>query len=102
MPRKSASGDKAWSDPDDAPPLTKAFFERADLYRGKRLVRRGRPKSDVVKRQVTLRLDPDVIDGLRATGPGWQTRANHALKTWLALSDDRGEVAAMEGSGVRG
>jgi uncharacterized protein (DUF4415 family) len=32
------------------------------------------------KAQVTLRLDQDVIEGLRATGSGWQVRANEALR----------------------
>jgi len=32
---------------------------------------------------VSLRLDQDVVDGLRATGPGWQGRVNAALKEWL-------------------
>lgn len=38
---------KKWIDPDDAPELTDAFFERADEYRGTKLVKRGRgrPKS---------------------------------------------------------
>ena len=83
MPRKPGAGAPAWSDPDDAPELTEAFFERADVFEGQRLVRRGRPKQDKVKRQVTLRLDAEVVEGLRATGPGWQTRANAALAAWL-------------------
>ena len=84
MTRKHASGETAWVDPDDAPPLTRAFFERADLYEGERLVRRGRPKLASAKRQVTLRLDPDIVERLRASGPGWQTRVNEALRSWLA------------------
>lgn len=44
---------------------------------------RGRPKLVAPKRQVTLRLDADVIDGLRSTGRGWQTRVNEALRQWL-------------------
>jgi uncharacterized protein (DUF4415 family) len=32
---------------------------------------------------VTLRLDPDLLDRLRASGPGWQTRVNKALRDWL-------------------
>ena len=35
----------AW-DPDTAPELTKEYFERADLYHGNKLIRRGRPPSD--------------------------------------------------------
>ena len=33
---------------------------------------------------VSIRLSPDVVEGLRATGEGWQTRADEALRTWLA------------------
>ena len=40
----------------------------------------GRPKVDQPKRQITLRLDADVIEAMRASGPGWQVRANEALK----------------------
>jgi uncharacterized protein (DUF4415 family) len=29
---------------------------------------------------VSLRLERDVVDGLRASGPGWQTRANDMLR----------------------
>ena len=38
------------------------------------------PKSDRPKKSVHLRLDQDVIDKFKATGPGWQTRINKALK----------------------
>ena len=87
MPRKPDTGAPAWIDPDDAPGLDRAFFERADLYEGDRVVRRGRPKLEKPKRQVTLRLDAEVVERLRATGPGWQTRANAALAEWLARLD---------------
>jgi hypothetical protein len=45
MPRKPAGGEAVWTDPDDAPVLTKAFFAAADVYEGERLLRRGRPRS---------------------------------------------------------
>jgi len=48
--------------------------------------RRGRPSGStatVRKVPTTIRFDPDVLDGLRATGRGWQTRANDALREWL-------------------
>ena len=32
------------------------------------------------KTRVTIRLDSDVVDCLRAGGPGWQTRANDMLR----------------------
>ena len=42
--------------------------------------KRGRPKLDHPKVQVTLRLDQEVVDGFREDGPGWQGRINEALK----------------------
>jgi uncharacterized protein (DUF4415 family) len=69
--------------------LTEEWFERATLYDGERVIRRGRPKLASPKAQVTLRLDADVLAGLRATGPGWQSRANAALKDWLATLSGR-------------
>jgi len=30
-----------------------------------------------------IRLDADVLEAFRATGKGWQTRMNNALKDWL-------------------
>jgi len=84
MNAKQNAGDSPWKDPDDAPELTDEFFERATLYEGAQMVRRGRPVAETRKVQVTLRLDADVLAGLRETGPGWQTRANAALKQFLA------------------
>lgn len=85
MPKKKSVGSKAWRDPDDAPELTGKWFRDADLYEGERLVRRGRgrPRLERPKAQITLRLDQDVIDGLRATGEGWSGRVNDALRRWL-------------------
>lgn len=45
---------------------------------------RGRPKTGKVI--VTLRLDPEVVEALRADGPGWQPRANALLRAALKIS----------------
>jgi len=45
---------------------------------------RGRPRKAQCKQQVTLRLDPDIVERFRASGKGWQTRMNDALRQWLA------------------
>jgi BrnA antitoxin of type II toxin-antitoxin system len=48
-------------------------------------IRRTRgPNKRPAKEQVAIRLDQDVVGALRASGPGWQTRVNAALKEWLA------------------
>ena len=35
------------------------------------------------KERITIRLSPDVVARFRATGDGWQTRVDAALKDWL-------------------
>ena len=80
MPTKKKTGASKWVDPDDAPKLTKEWFEHADLYHGDKLIRRGRPKAESTKKLVSLRLDPDVIAHFRRSGPGWQRRINETLR----------------------
>jgi uncharacterized protein (DUF4415 family) len=48
-----------------------------------KLRRRG-PQKTPRKIPVSIRLSPDVAEGLRATGNGWQTRADQALRLWLS------------------
>ncbi|AWN43920.1 BrnA antitoxin family protein [Methylobacterium durans] len=56
--------------PDGMPPGVAAAF----------VSRIGRPKAERRKVPVTIRLDPDVVAAFKATGPGWQTRMNDALR----------------------
>lgn len=82
-------------DPDEAPPWTDEQIVRADLAVGGEVVRkgqgtlsrpRGRPKPSKPKQHVSLqqhvslRLEADVIDAYRATGPGWQARMAQILR----------------------
>ena len=67
----------AMADP-DAIPLTDAQWQQV-----KPLVHRGRPLGSGTKTQVTLRLDMEVIQKFKASGDGWQTRINDALKSWV-------------------
>ena len=84
MNAKKPATPNTWTDPDDAPELTEEFFERADVYIGDTLVRRGRPRAERTKQAVTMRYDVDIIAAFKATGAGWQTRMNDALRDWLA------------------
>lgn len=52
----------------------------ADFKQMKKL---GRPKADVTKERITIRLSPDVLERFRATGSGWQTKVDAALRDWL-------------------
>ena len=45
---------------------------------------RGRPKKSVTKKATNIRLSPDVLDGLKKLGRGWQTRVDEAMREWLS------------------
>ena len=49
-----------------------------------RPVKLGRPFAQQTKERITIRLSADVLAAFRATGTGWQTRVDAALKDWLA------------------
>jgi len=40
---------------------------------------RGRPKAEKTKVSVTMRVDGDVVDYFKRSGPGWQTRMHAVL-----------------------
>ncbi|WP_407518655.1 BrnA antitoxin family protein [Methylobacterium oryzisoli] len=70
---------------DDAPDLSDVAPETGDFHIGDRLVRprMGRPPLAGRTEEVTLHLDADVIARYRASGPGWQSRMNAALREAL-------------------
>jgi len=87
MRTKKSTGARGLIDPDDAPRLTRAWFEKADLYRGKKLVNKGgRPKSRAPKIAIHIRLSPDVLAHFKSGGPGWQTRIDATLRKAARLS----------------
>jgi len=45
--------------------------------------KRGRPVVGEPKISISLRVPVSVLNGFKATGDGWQTRMNAALKDWL-------------------
>ena len=61
--------------------LSQIFSQaRADAL----LTPRGRPKADVTKVRVGIRLSPEVVDHFKASGEGWQTRIDAALRQFIA------------------
>jgi uncharacterized protein (DUF4415 family) len=106
MNESTKQSSDSWIDPDDDDViLTEEIARHAAIYRSGALIRpatgklgpngivplehgdrgAGRPRSPNPKQQVTLRLDPDVLDAFRATGKGWQSRINAALREKLGL-----------------
>ena len=69
-----------WDGNDDDRPAT-----AQELTQGVEALRRqrGRPAGSGTKVQVAIRFDRDVLDALRATGKGWQTRVNDAMREWI-------------------
>jgi len=86
---------------DDNPPWTEEDFARArparevlppDLYAAltaKRKPGERGPQKAPTKVQVTLRLDRSVVDHFKASGPGWQTRMNAALRNHVRGGRER-------------
>lgn len=72
------SDNPEWTEEDfkNARPFAEVFPELAESIRRSR----GRPAVESPKRQISLRLDPDVIDAFKATGKGWQGRINDTLR----------------------
>lgn len=69
---------QAMSDPDSVP------YSNEEWEKVKPFVRVGRPKSEVTKERITIRLSRDVVHQFRSTGEGWQTRIDAALQRYIA------------------
>ena len=82
MSKKSKNTKKEWVDPDDAPELDEEWFQNAHVYIGDTLIKRGvgRPPIKNTKEMLSLRLDSDVLEKLRGSGKGWQTRLSKHIK----------------------
>jgi len=62
----------------DIPPVSPEMFARGVLRRGLRPVPR--------KKQLTLRIDADVVEWYKAQGLGYQTRINALLRAYMEES----------------
>lgn len=89
MPTKKITTASKWVDPDDAPHLDRDWFERAEIREDSRLIQParavGRPKKNAPKVAVSIRLDSEVLAYFRASGRGWQSRINEALRKAVGL-----------------
>jgi len=71
---------------EENPEWTESDFARAvpleALPEPLKLKIRG-PQKSPTKEQINIRLSRSVLESFRATGDGWQTRIDEALKDWL-------------------
>ena len=58
----------------DIPELADDFFKGAVLWPGK-------------KKQITIRLDPDILDFYKGAGRGYQSRINNVLRRYMEAFD---------------
>jgi uncharacterized protein (DUF4415 family) len=103
MPENKKSTGRDWTSPDDAPELTDDFFDRAAIKKGDviirpaqgTLTRRGRPKLEHPKRQVTVRLDSDLV--ARARSAGFESRDSHVERIMIQDAGWAGGQLAWRG-----
>ena len=79
-----------WDEVSDNPEWTAEDFKNAkpfaevlpDLHASIQadIAKRGPAKT---KEAISIRLDIDLVEKLRASGPGWQSRVNEALREWI-------------------
>lgn len=76
---------------EDTPELTKETLARArtlnEILKERGMPPVGRPRAEVTKTAVNLRLDPEIVDHFKAGGPGWQTRINAALSEHVKVAN---------------
>ena len=81
-------------DPSD-PEAVERFWARATVSRSLLELREMRPAHRQArgpqkippKVSTTIRFDADVLAALKATGKGWQSRVNQAVREWLSKAD---------------
>lgn len=67
----------------EAKPFGEVFPEQCKAWKN----RGGRPPVDQPKVHIGFRLAADVVDGVRATGPGYNARVERVLRAALARDE---------------
>jgi uncharacterized protein (DUF4415 family) len=85
----NATGELIGPDPEIERPLSDREIEvvkRADPLPAVIAALRNHRGPVRTKTAISIRLDDDLVERLRSTGPGWQSRINDALRDWLDKS----------------
>jgi uncharacterized protein (DUF4415 family) len=69
-----------WTDEEFAQARPASEMMPPDVYRALVERRVRGPQKAPTKEMISVRLDRDLVDRLRATGPGWQARINETLR----------------------
>lgn len=100
-PTRPDAGNPEWTEQDfrKARPALEVLpgdvVDAVRRYRGQR-----GPQKAPTKELISLRVDRDVVAAFRSTGPGWQVRANEALRSFVMRErpDQRGRRAPQRRS----
>lgn len=88
-----ATGELIGADPHDVRPLADEDFAKMrpfreahpELYESIQRNKGGRPKLENPKKLVSIRLDADLVERLKADGERWQTRVNDMLRKAVGI-----------------
>ena len=72
-----------WTAQDVARALPAAKFFSPETYAQLCAHRVRGPQNKPLKVSTTIRFDADVLAALKASGKGWQTRVNQAMREWV-------------------
>ena len=78
------SDNPEWTKEDFARALPAAKFFAPEVYAALCAQRVRGPKNKPLKVPTTIRFDADVLAALKASGRGWQTRVNEAMREWVS------------------
>jgi uncharacterized protein (DUF4415 family) len=87
------SGNDDVSIDDENPEWTEAHFAKAKPFKEvlpevyEAWKKRGRPRVEAPKRHIGFRLAADVVEGIRATGRGYNARVEKVLREALAKGE---------------
>jgi uncharacterized protein (DUF4415 family) len=75
----------------ESPPISKEMLSRMQPVRKAHpdIPSRVRgPQKKPIKKQLTIRLNPEVVEYFQSQGKGWQTKINEALTDYVASHTD--------------
>jgi uncharacterized protein (DUF4415 family) len=81
--KREANGDAPVEYDPETDPYNPNDPTAVEAFWAKATVRKRGPQKAPLKVPTTIRFDADVLAELKATGKGWQTRVNDAMRDWL-------------------
>lgn len=88
-PQPTENENPEWTDEDfaGARPFKEGFPEFYAAWEQEKKNRGGRPKAEQPKVHIGFRLAADVVQGVRASGPGYNARVERVLREALAKGE---------------